>query len=94
MNAPVAPEAIAVARLIKAQMSINGVAQTPIAHLLEISQPHLSRKLNGKTPFDLNEIFVVCEKLGIDPQETLVRGIRMAANTHPDGFSIIDAVNE
>lgn len=75
-------------------MSINGIPQMPIANLLGISQSHLSRKLNGKAPFDLTEIFTVCEELGIDPQETIVRGIRMAHGNDTSHFSIIDAVTE
>ena len=94
MNAQVSPEANAIARLIKAQMAIKGVTQTRLATILGISQSHLSRQLRGQAPFDLDQIFIACHHLGIDPQEVLVRGIRMAQGSDGDHFSIVDAVSE
>ena len=94
MNAQVSPEANAIARLIKAQMAIKGVSQTRLASILSISQSHLSRQLRGQAPFDLDQIFIACHYLGVDPQEVLVRGIRMAKGSDEDHFSIVDAVIE
>lgn len=94
MNGHIAPAAIAIARLIKAQMAINGVTQMELANELGISQSHLSRQLKGSAVFDLDQLFTACDYLGIDRQETLVRGIRMASGADPDKFSIIDAVAE
>lgn len=94
MNTQVSPEANAIARLIKAQMAIKGVSQTKLASILSISQSHLSRQLRGQSPFDLDQIFNACNYLGVDPQEVLVRGIRMAQGSDENHFSIMDAVSE
>lgn len=40
---------------IKAHMSLNGITQADMAKRLEIGQHTFSNKLNGKTPFTLNE---------------------------------------
>lgn len=93
MNGHIAPEAIAIARLIRAQMAIKGVTQTALSAEMGISQSHLSRQLKGYAALDLDQIFIACAFLDIDPQETIVRGIRMAAGPDPDQFSIIDAVS-
>lgn len=94
MNGHIAPEAIAIARLIHAQMTIKGVTQAQLSAEMGISQSYLSRRLKGQGALDLNQIFTACAFLGIDPQETLVLGIRMANGADVDNFSIIDAVSD
>ncbi|MEV6258032.1 helix-turn-helix transcriptional regulator [Nocardia sp. NPDC051911] len=42
-------------------------SQTAIAARIGMKQQALSRRLLGTVPFDLNEIYAVCEAAGIDP---------------------------
>lgn len=78
MKLPVAPEAAAMAKLIRAQMTVRGVRQIPMAKKLGISQTTLSNKLNGKVTFDATEILVACEELNVNSTELWKAGIEMA----------------
>ena len=91
MNTHPSPEAKAIARLIRAQMAIRDVTQTPLAEHLNISQPTLSRKLKGQKNFELDEIFAACDFLGLNAGEIIARGIQMASEGKGNDFSIIEA---
>lgn len=49
------------------------VTQTDLAHHLEVSQAVVSKRLNGVTPFDINELVSIAHFLGV-PLEALTEG--------------------
>ena len=60
-----------VAATIRAELARRRIPQTIVAERLGMSQPSLSRRLTGDTPFDVNELAIVAEILGI-PLATLI----------------------
>lgn len=46
---------------LRAEMSRNGVKQTDIAKLLGVREVTVSKKMNGKSAFDINEAFLIKE---------------------------------
>ena len=54
---------------IKARMVELGLTQKMLAKLLEIAQPTLNLKLNGKRPMTISEAELLCNILNIDNSE-------------------------
>ncbi len=52
-------------------MARRSMSQTQIAERLGISQPAVSARLLGRTPFDVNELVAIAEVLGV-PVSTLI----------------------
>lgn len=46
-------------------MARKGITQFELAGALGLSQPAISSRLRGKTPFDVNELTVVAAFLGV-----------------------------
>lgn len=55
-----------VARHIKAEMVRNGRNQAEIATLLDLTQQAVSRRLIGRTPFQMAEVIVLAQYFGVD----------------------------
>lgn len=54
-------------------MARKRVTGTTLAQALGVSQPTLSRRLNGHIPFDLDELEVVGKVLGVSVSDLLTR---------------------
>lgn len=46
---------------LRAEMSRVGIKQTDIAKLLGVREATISKKMNGKSAFDINEAFLIKE---------------------------------
>lgn len=51
---------------IKGRMKEMGIIQADVAKRLNLAEPTVSQKLNGKRPMDLDEARVLAEMLKID----------------------------
>lgn len=60
-----------VAAEVRAWRGRMGVTQAQLAQVLNVSQPSISAKLRGKTPFDLDEIERLAAFFGITPAHLL-----------------------
>ncbi|MGW4097097.1 helix-turn-helix domain-containing protein [Mycobacterium sp. NPDC004974] len=58
------PSAIAGAN-VRAEMARRGISQTLVGDRLSLSQPAISARLRGQTPFDLNELVAIAEFLEV-----------------------------
>lgn len=54
---------------IKGRMKELGIIQADVAKRLELAEPTVSQKINGKRPMDLNEARALAEMLHIDNSE-------------------------
>ena len=52
-----------VADNVRAEVARRKVSQTSLAQLVGIRQQALSRRLNGNTPFRIDELFAIAEAL-------------------------------
>jgi len=59
---------------VRGAMARRGITQVQMATLLGVSQPAVSARLRGETPFDVNELARVAKALDV-PIERLVEGI-------------------
>lgn len=50
---------------VRAEMARRRIPQRQLAEALGLSQAGVSKRLNGLTPWDVNEITVVAESLGV-----------------------------
>lgn len=58
--------------LLKGKIVAKGLTQKELAKRIQRSPNTLNMKINNKKPFDLEEVFAVCEALDItDPQEKI-----------------------
>lgn len=53
----------------KAYCVSHKVKQSEIAELLDINLSNVNEKLNGKQPFTLNQVKILCEHYGISADE-------------------------
>lgn len=51
--------------LLKAKIVASGIGRKQLAKLVHMSESTLSAKINGKRPFDADEIVFLCDVLGI-----------------------------
>lgn len=51
--------------LLKAKIVVSGIGRKQLAKLVHMSESTLSAKINGKRPFDADEIVWLCDALGI-----------------------------
>lgn len=65
--------AAAVGRNVKAEMARNGLTQGALAQPLRLTQPAISRRLNGDVPFNVTELAIVSRLVGV-PLSRLVAG--------------------
>ena len=54
---------------IKGRMRELGIVQADVAKRLQLAEPTVSQKINGKRPMDLNEAMALAEMLHIDNSE-------------------------
>lgn len=47
----------------------HGIKQAELAELLDITVSNLNEKINGKQPFTLSQVKIICEKYGISADE-------------------------
>lgn len=50
---------------VRAEMARRGIRQTLLAEHLGLSQAAVSRRVNGQTPFDVDELIKVAALLGV-----------------------------
>jgi predicted transcriptional regulator len=62
-----------VAAVIRAEMARERIPQTRLADALDLSNAAVSRRLSGQTAFELDELPVVAQLLGVDVN-TLISG--------------------
>lgn len=53
---------------IRGEMARNGMTQEDLARVLGVSQQAVSNRLNGKTPFDVNELELLAECFHTEPE--------------------------
>lgn len=51
---------------VRAELSRRGKSQTDLAAVLGLTQPAVSKRLRGVTPFDVNELAAVAAALDLD----------------------------
>lgn len=56
---------------VRAEMARRGVTQMALARKIGLSQPAVSARLKGKTPFDINELCLIASVLNV-PLTTLL----------------------
>ena len=59
---------------VRAEMARCGVTQTTLARKIGLSQTAVSARLKGRTPFDINELVLIAQVLGV-PLDTLLAGV-------------------
>lgn len=62
---PGEPRRKAVARRFRAELAQLGISGVEAAALCGKTQPWLSRRMNGAVAFDVDDLDMVCERLGI-----------------------------
>ena len=50
---------------VRAEMARRGVTQMALARKIGLSQPAVSARLKGKTPFDINELCLIASVLNV-----------------------------
>ena len=50
---------------VRAEMARRGITQTQLAEQIGRSQPQLSKRLTGASPFDINELTAVADALSV-----------------------------
>jgi len=63
---------------VRAEMARKGISQAALGTAVSISQPGLSKRLRGATPFDINEIVRISIYLGV-PLDQLLSGLEVAS---------------
>lgn len=54
-----------VADQVRAEMARRRVKQKDLVSALEMAQPAVSRRMNGKVPFNVDELAKIAELLGV-----------------------------
>ncbi|HEY3435955.1 MAG TPA: helix-turn-helix transcriptional regulator [Solirubrobacterales bacterium] len=70
-------------RVLIARKRLSGVQ---LAKLVGVSQPYLSRRLNGAVPFDLNDLELITDALGVT-LEDLLKSAKASIGISPNGGS-------
>ncbi|GEA79964.1 helix-turn-helix domain-containing protein [Cellulomonas uda] len=58
---------------VRAEMARKRISQALVADRLRLTQQAVSNRLNGRVPFDVDEIVAVAELLEVDPAALLHR---------------------
>lgn len=81
--------AAAVARRLRSELAAKNIKAAAAARICGVTQPWMSRRLTGRTPFDINDLDLVCDLLGIS-YEYVASGIRpIPPPPPPDGSSLL-----
>jgi transcriptional regulator with XRE-family HTH domain len=67
-----------VAAEVRAEMARQQVNQQTIAEALKRSRQHLSRRLTGEIPFDVAELEIIAQALGVPVAQFLSSPVRAA----------------
>ena len=73
---------LAVAEEIRALMGRRRTSQTALAHVLELSQPSLSKRLSGDQAFSLDELLAIAAHFDVEVTALLV-GIGQDKSSSP-----------
>lgn len=49
----------------KAFLAGNGIKQKEIADLIDVTESTISKKINGKADFDMDEVRTICKKYNL-----------------------------
>lgn len=69
-----------VAAEVRAEVARQNVTQLELARILEIAQPSVSRRLNGKFPFDTDELDKLAAAFGVPVDRFLLSPAAIAAS--------------
>lgn len=80
---------------IRAEMARRGMRQKDVARLLRVSQAGISERMNGHTPFALDEVQALAERFGMPVSALLADAEtvsidllpRMDSNHQPSGYA-------
>ena len=56
---------------VRAELARRGQGQRELAHALGLSRAAVSNRLNGKTPWTVDELEIVAQGLGVEPASLL-----------------------
>ncbi|ANJ26779.1 helix-turn-helix domain-containing protein [Agromyces aureus] len=79
MSQEVSARAKAYAKQLQADIKANRWTQQNVAAEVGIDVSNLSKKLNGKTPLGLDEMFEILDVIGVDHADYLTRAAALAA---------------
>lgn len=68
----------AVAAEVRAEVARKQISQEKLAERVGCSRPYLQRRLTGTTPFDVAELALVAEALGVPMTQFLPEEVRAA----------------
>lgn len=71
----------AVAEEVRVMLARRRISAVQLAKLMEVSQPYLSRRLNGAVAFDLDDLERITRALDIDLMELLPKVERSGGGT-------------
>ncbi len=67
------PGRAVVIRQVEALMRRHGVRRMELARVLDISPSALARRLRGEVPFDVDDLFAMAKRFGVDVTTLLKR---------------------
>lgn len=67
-----------VAAKIRAEAAQQRISQIRIAEALGMSQQSVSKRMSGRVPFRIDELYIVADVLGTTP-DTLLQGVGVTA---------------
>lgn len=76
------PRTTAVARRLRGEIGQLNLSISEVARRTGMSQPALSRRMTGELPFDIAELDLICDVLGIS-YEYIATGIRPIPSEPP-----------
>ena len=74
----------AIARRLRGKMGEARISGVALGRAIKMNNASLSRRLNGKFPFTVDELDLICDVLGCDADEVF-SGIKNPRQDGPDG---------
>lgn len=81
---PDEPRLESIMRRLRMEFARLGISDSEAARRAGISQDRMSRRMTGKTPFDVNDLDLICRELGIS-FNFVTTGIRELPSGPPGG---------
>lgn len=82
-------------RRVREELDRRKIVQSDIAGQLEWSQAKVAQKLNGRTPWTLEELEGLCFIAGLSPVEAIRdRGLEFCAEMTPTEFRLFERVRQ
>ncbi|SIK17187.1 Uncharacterised protein [Mycobacteroides abscessus subsp. abscessus] len=75
----------AIIRRLRMEFARLGLSDSEAARRAGLSQDRMSRRMTGKTPFDVNDLDVICESLNISFGYVMTGARPIPGNDGPDG---------